>query len=267
MVSSSHPAVTAAALDVLRSGGNAVDAMLTAMPLEQVLEPHLSTIAGGFAMLVWHGKTGTAHYLNAHPDHPHGVSLPGPDGPDVTMAPGRDDAPGALAGPPGHRVRVRALLECPGAGLRSPSRATVHLAGADEHLRGGAAIGSGSTSRHLRGRRSVGPCPAALASDRSPSTVPLRRAVHPFRQGSGGPSCRWSGLTTRPPGGRHRPRRGTPTTTSGPRDLPRWRRTRRSSTFTSELCSCSGASGRGLAVLVPDRRGPSYADGPAPVQG
>lgn len=76
MVSTSHPAVTAAALDVLRSGGNAIDAMLTAIPLQQVLEPQLSTIAGGFAMLAWDGARGEAVYLNAHPDHPQGMAPP-----------------------------------------------------------------------------------------------------------------------------------------------------------------------------------------------
>ena len=76
MVSTSHPSVTQAALDVLRSGGNAVDAMLTAMPLQHVVEPQMSTIAGGFAMLYWEAATGTSYLLNAELDHPQGAPLP-----------------------------------------------------------------------------------------------------------------------------------------------------------------------------------------------
>lgn len=43
MVSSSHPTVTKAMLDVLKRGGNAVDAMITAIPLQHVIEPQMST--------------------------------------------------------------------------------------------------------------------------------------------------------------------------------------------------------------------------------
>lgn len=76
MVSTSHPAVTDAALAVLRDGGNAADAMLTAMPLQMVLEPQMSTLAGGFAMLYWDAETRTAQYLNANLDHPTGSAIP-----------------------------------------------------------------------------------------------------------------------------------------------------------------------------------------------
>lgn len=76
MVSSSHPAVTAAAVEVLRAGGNAVDAMLTAMTLQQVVEPQMSTIAGGFAMLHWDATTRQATYLNANLDHPTNGKIP-----------------------------------------------------------------------------------------------------------------------------------------------------------------------------------------------
>lgn len=79
MVSTSHPAVTAAALAVLRAGGNAVDAMLTAMPLQMVLEPQMSTLAGGFAMLYWDAATRSATYLNANLDHPVGSVIPARD--------------------------------------------------------------------------------------------------------------------------------------------------------------------------------------------
>ncbi len=76
MVSTSHPMVTQAAIDVLRAGGNAVDAMLTAMPLQHVVEPQMSTIAGGFAMLYWEAATGKSYLLNAELDHPRGAPLP-----------------------------------------------------------------------------------------------------------------------------------------------------------------------------------------------
>jgi gamma-glutamyltranspeptidase/glutathione hydrolase len=102
MVSSSHPAVTEAALAVLRDGGNAVDAMLTAMPLQMVLEPQMSTIAGGFAMLYWHAASGEATYLNANLDHPAGARLP-----DANVA----ETSGQRIGVPGTVAGMRAAAE------------------------------------------------------------------------------------------------------------------------------------------------------------
>src|SRR5579875_1989099 len=84
LVSSSHPALTAAALAVLRSGCNAIDATLTAIPLQQVLKPQFSTIAGGYGLLYWDAVSGAPIYLNAHPDHPQGP--PPPDGHDTSGA-------------------------------------------------------------------------------------------------------------------------------------------------------------------------------------
>ena len=42
----SHPLSTAIAIEVLRSGGNAVDAALTACSLQSVLEPHNTGLGG-----------------------------------------------------------------------------------------------------------------------------------------------------------------------------------------------------------------------------
>jgi gamma-glutamyltranspeptidase / glutathione hydrolase len=102
MVSSSHPTVTEAALAVIRDGGNAVDAMLTAMPLQMVLEPQMSTIAGGFAMLYWHAASGDATYLNANLDHPAGARLP-----DANVA----ETSGQRIGVPGTVAGMRAAAE------------------------------------------------------------------------------------------------------------------------------------------------------------
>ena len=96
MVSTSHPDVAKAALATLRDGGNAVDAMLTAMPLQQVIEPQMSTIAGGFAMLYWEAATGKAHYLNAELDHPAGGTIPGRDVAETSGQ--RIGVPGTVAG-------------------------------------------------------------------------------------------------------------------------------------------------------------------------
>src|SRR6056297_1150098 len=69
MASSSHPAVTEVILDVLRDGGNAVDAMLTAIPFQHVIEPQMSTLAGGMGGLIYWAETGELIYLDAELDH------------------------------------------------------------------------------------------------------------------------------------------------------------------------------------------------------
>jgi gamma-glutamyltranspeptidase/glutathione hydrolase len=102
MVSTSHPAVTDAALRVLRDGGNAVDALLTAMPLQHVVEPQMSTLAGGFGALYWEAQTGRAIYLNANLDRASGVAVAGDSVPETS---------GQRIGVPGTVTGMRALAE------------------------------------------------------------------------------------------------------------------------------------------------------------
>jgi gamma-glutamyltranspeptidase/glutathione hydrolase len=102
MASASHPIVTRTMLDVMRNGGNAIDAAIAAVILQPILEPQMSTLAGGMSMMVYDAKTGRVHYLDAELDHsatdaPIGFTMAG--APNVPETSGRRiGVPGTVAG-------------------------------------------------------------------------------------------------------------------------------------------------------------------------
>jgi gamma-glutamyltranspeptidase/glutathione hydrolase len=73
MVATSHPLAAQIGLDILKRGGNAIDAAIATAASLTVLEPNSTSIGGDAFALVWTG--GRLHGLNASGPSPNGMSI------------------------------------------------------------------------------------------------------------------------------------------------------------------------------------------------
>jgi gamma-glutamyltranspeptidase / glutathione hydrolase len=74
VASSQHPIVTQTMLDVLKAGGNAIDAVIAGSITQATVQIDMTNHTGTVSCLYWEAKTGKTHYLNSmgtlHPDLP-----------------------------------------------------------------------------------------------------------------------------------------------------------------------------------------------------
>lgn len=75
MAASSQPLVSQVAIDVLKRGGNAIDAAIAANAMQGLCEPSGNGIGGDLFAIVWDAKTGKLYGLNGSGRAPKGLSL------------------------------------------------------------------------------------------------------------------------------------------------------------------------------------------------
>ena len=75
MVATSHPLATQIGLDMLKNGGNAIDAAIAANAALGLMEPTGCGIGGDLFAIVWDGKTQKLYGLNASGRSPQKLSL------------------------------------------------------------------------------------------------------------------------------------------------------------------------------------------------
>jgi gamma-glutamyltranspeptidase / glutathione hydrolase len=75
MAATSQPLATQAALDILKAGGNAIDAAIAANAVLGLVEPTGNGIGGDLFAIVWDAKSGKLHGLNASGRSPFNLTL------------------------------------------------------------------------------------------------------------------------------------------------------------------------------------------------
>jgi gamma-glutamyltranspeptidase/glutathione hydrolase len=75
MACTSHPLATQAAIDILKHGGNAIDAAIAANAVLGVVEPEMNGIGGDLFAIVYDAKTKKLYGLNASGHSPYALTL------------------------------------------------------------------------------------------------------------------------------------------------------------------------------------------------
>ncbi|HWB25498.1 MAG TPA: gamma-glutamyltransferase [Chitinophagaceae bacterium] len=75
MACTSHPLATMAAIDILKKGGNAIDAAIAANAVLGVVEPEMNGIGGDIFAIVYDAKTHKLYGLNGSGRSPYSLSL------------------------------------------------------------------------------------------------------------------------------------------------------------------------------------------------
>ena len=97
MVAAAHPLASLAGIRVLASGGNAVDAAVAIMAALNVVEPYMSGLGGGGAMLL-HRANGETIMLDYSGHAPEGIDASKLDAQSADVGPKSITVPTALAG-------------------------------------------------------------------------------------------------------------------------------------------------------------------------
>ena len=75
MAATSHPLATQVAIDILKNGGNAIDAAIAANAVLGLVEPTGCGIGGDLFAIIWHEDTKELYGLNASGPAPMNLSL------------------------------------------------------------------------------------------------------------------------------------------------------------------------------------------------
>ena len=102
MAATSHPLATQAAIDILKDGGNAIDAAIAANALLGLVEPTGCGVGGDLFAIIWDAKTKQLYGLNASGPSPRNSSIEFMKSKGITQIPRYGPhpvtVPGAVAG-------------------------------------------------------------------------------------------------------------------------------------------------------------------------